>query len=123
LIAFSTTNGHDFDWGIATVRPNGTGLRQLTHNPRDSRCIDSGPQWMLNGARLLFNRTVYTESGWRDTIVRLALDSGRQDTILDRPGVNMIGGHFMALWPALDYPPGISAPMPRRLAQSPAGGP
>jgi Tol biopolymer transport system component len=63
------------DWEIYLMRPDGSGLRQLT----DNRALDRGPHWSPDGRRILFTR----ELGDNSEIYVIGAD-GTHETNLSR---------------------------------------
>jgi Tol biopolymer transport system component len=63
-IAFTGFGSGDFE--IYTIRPDGTGLRQLTHTHGN----DSHPVWSPDGSRIAF---VSSRMGWKDEALLMAL--------------------------------------------------
>jgi Tol biopolymer transport system component len=67
-IVFSSDRDGDLE--LFVVRPNGTGLRQLTHNHVD----DSEPSWSRDGARIAFVRELHRTGKWVDRTAIYELD-------------------------------------------------
>src|SRR3954451_21715466 len=59
-IAFRRWFNKDQSWGaIFTIKPDGTGERQVTHPPRGTR--DEQPDWSPDGSLLVFTRSAPNE--------------------------------------------------------------
>lgn len=88
LIAFASTRTHLENPEIYVVRPNGTGLRRLTHTVGDAETLgdDGMPTWSPDGKQIVFtsNRTG-TNALWvmraDGTLERKLYDSKRTDEL------------------------------------------
>jgi TolB protein len=68
--------GVDFTANVYTIRPDGTGLRRLTHSPAGEG-FDLFPTWSPDGTRIVFNHAdqdefdLYTMNRWGNRVQRI----------------------------------------------------
>jgi Tol biopolymer transport system component len=90
LIVFS--NAHDDARGVVsnvyTIRPNGTGLKQITHERKGSRISDKADSWSPDGEQIMFVR----DNGPTSTLFVMNAD-GSEAKQLTR-GLNVHGGSW-----------------------------
>jgi TolB protein len=106
-IAFTTTSSRSFDRGIGIMNADGSELRQITHTASDGDLI-YGPAWALDGKRLLFNRSIYTDRGWGPmTLCSIGADGKGMRVLRATAGFNHVGRNFLLVLPMVRGPAGI----------------
>jgi Tol biopolymer transport system component len=92
LIAFASTRTHPENPEIYVARPNGTGLRRLTHTAGDAHVLgdDGMPSWSPDGRSIVFasNRT------GEGAIWVMRAEGGNERKIYDGRGVDELNPQF-----------------------------